>query len=218
MIDLSEEPIENNVETCKQYLERMSKIDMTLEIELGVTGGEEDGVDHTDIDSARLYTQPEEVAYAYEELSKISHRFTIAAAFGNVHGVYKPGNVVLTPKILDNSQKYIEEKFNTAPKPVDFVFHGGSGSSVEEIREAISYGVIKMNIDTDLQWAFWDGVHAYYKENKDYLQGQIGNPEGEDKPNKKKYDPRVWLRKGEDAFVARMKQAFEDLNNVNTLS
>ena len=218
MIDLSDEPIENNIETCKQYLERMSKIDMTLEIELGVTGGEEDGVDNTDIDSSKLYTQPDEVAYAYEELSKISPRFTIAAAFGNVHGVYKPGNVVLTPKILDNSQKYIEEKFNTGPKPVDFVFHGGSGSSVEEIREAISYGVIKMNIDTDLQWAFWDGVHAYNNDNKDYLQGQIGNPEGEDKPNKKKYDPRVWLRKGEDAFVARMKQAFEDLNNVNTLS
>jgi fructose-bisphosphate aldolase class II len=218
MLDLSEEPIEQNIETCKRYLERMSEIDMTLEIELGVTGGEEDGVDHSDMDSSKLYTQPEEVAYAYEELKKISHRFTIAAAFGNVHGVYKPGNVKLTPVILDNSQKYIQKKYGTAEKPVDFVFHGGSGSSVDEIREAISYGVIKMNIDTDLQWAFWDGVLGYYLENQDYLQGQIGNPEGEDKPNKKKYDPRVWLRKGEDAFVARLKQSFEDLNNIDTLA
>ncbi len=217
MIDLSEEPIEENIAICKKYLERMSKIDMTLEIELGVTGGEEDGVDNTDIDSSKLYTQPEEVAYAYEELLKISPRFTIAAAFGNVHGVYKPGNVVLTPKILNNSQKYIEQKFNTDPKPVDFVFHGGSGSSEEEIREAISYGAIKMNIDTDTQWAFWDGIRGFYEEYKGYLQGQIGNPEGDDKPNKKKYDPRVWLRKAEESFVARARQAFEDLNNVNTL-
>ncbi len=217
MIDLSEEPIEENIAICKKYLERMSKIDMTLEIELGVTGGEEDGVDNTDIDSSKLYTQPEEVAYAYEELLKISPRFTIAAAFGNVHGVYKPGNVVLTPKILNNSQKHIEQKFNTDPKPVDFVFHGGSGSSEEEIREAISYGAIKMNIDTDTQWAFWDGIRGFYEEYKGYLQGQIGNPEGDDKPNKKKYDPRVWLRKAEESFVARARQAFEDLNNVNTL-
>jgi len=217
MIDLSEEPIEENIATCKEYLTRMSKMDMTLEIELGVTGGEEDGVDNTDIDSSKLYTQPEEVAYAYEELLKISPRFTIAAAFGNVHGVYKPGNVKLTPKILDNSQKYIEEKYSTGSKPVDFVFHGGSGSSVEEIREAISYGAIKMNIDTDTQWAFWDGLRAYYEEFKGYLQGQIGNPEGADKPNKKKYDPRVWLRKAEDSFVARARKAFEDLNNINTV-
>jgi fructose-bisphosphate aldolase class II len=217
MLDLSEEPLEENIATCKKYLERMSKMDMTLEIELGVTGGEEDGVDNTDIDSSKLYTQPEEVAYAYEELSKVSPRFTIAAAFGNVHGVYKPGNVKLTPKILNNSQKYIEEKFKTSPKPVNFVFHGGSGSSLEEIREAIGYGVIKMNIDTDTQWAFWDGVRNYYEENKGYLQGQIGNPEGVDKPNKKKYDPRVWLRKGEESMIARTRQAFEDLNNVNTL-
>ncbi|MDM8531642.1 class II fructose-bisphosphate aldolase [Anaerolineales bacterium HSG25] len=216
MIDLSEEPIEDNIETCKQYLERMSKMDMTLEIELGVTGGEEDGVDNTDIDSSRLYTQPEEVAYAYEELLKVSPRFTVAAAFGNVHGVYKPGNVVLTPKILLNSQNFIEEKYGTGKKPIDFVFHGGSGSSVEEIREAISYGAIKMNIDTDLQWAFWDGVRAYYVEKEGYLQGQIGNPEGDDKPNKKMYDPRAWLRKAEGSFIARLKQAFEDLNNVNT--
>ncbi|MDM8521259.1 class II fructose-bisphosphate aldolase [Anaerolineales bacterium HSG6] len=216
MIDLSEEPIEDNIETCKQYLERMSKMDMTLEIELGVTGGEEDGVDNTDIDSSRLYTQPEEVAYAYEELLKVSPRFTVAAAFGNVHGVYKPGNVVLTPKILLNSQNFIEEKYGTGKKPIDFVFHGGSGSSVEEIREAISYGAIKMNIDTDLQWAFWDGVRAYYVEKEGYLQGQIGNPEGDDKPNKKMYDPRAWLRKAESSFIARLKQAFEDLNNVNT--
>ena len=217
MIDLSEEPIEENIATSKKYLERMSKMDMTLEIELGVTGGEEDGVDNTDIDSSKLYTQPEEVAYAYEELLKISPRFTIAAAFGNVHGVYKPGNVKLTPKILNNSQKYIEEKYKTGSKPVDFVFHGGSGSSVEEIREAISYGAIKMNIDTDTQWAFWDGIRGYYEEFKGYLQGQIGNPEGADKPNKKKYDPRVWLRKAEESFIARARQAFEDLNNVNTL-
>jgi fructose-bisphosphate aldolase, class II len=218
MIDLSEEPIEENIAISKKYLERMSKMDMTLEIELGVTGGEEDGVDNTDIDSSKLYTQPEEVAFAYEELLSVSPRFTIAAAFGNVHGVYKPGNVKLTPKILDNSQKYIEQKFSTGPKPVDFVFHGGSGSSPEEIKEAISYGAIKMNIDTDTQWAFWDGVRAYYQEFEGYLQGQIGNPEGADKPNKKKYDPRVWLRKAEESFVARAKKAFEDLNNVNTLS
>lgn len=218
MLDLSEEPLEENIATCKKYLQRMSKMEMTLEIELGVTGGEEDGVDHSGIDSSRLYTQPEEVAYAYEELNKISPRFTIAAAFGNVHGVYKPGNVKLTPKILDNSQKYIQEKFKTAEKPVNFVFHGGSGSSVEEIREAIGYGVIKMNIDTDTQWAFWDGVKNYYEEFKNYLQGQIGNPEGEDKPNKKKYDPRVWLRKGEESMIARTRKAFEDLNNVNTIA
>ena len=217
MIDLSEEPIEENIEICKKYLARMSKMGMTLEIELGVTGGEEDGVDNSDVDESKLYTQPEEVAYAYEELKKISDKFTIAAAFGNVHGVYKPGNVKLTPKILDNSQKYIEEKFNTGKKPVDFVFHGGSGSSVEEIREAISYGAIKMNIDTDLQWAFWDGIRAFEAANHDYLQGQIGNPKGPDAPNKKFYDPRVWLRKGEESFVARLTKAFEDLNNVNTL-
>jgi len=219
MIDLSDEPIEDNIETCKPYLERMAKLGMTLEIELGVTGGEEDGVDNTDIDSSRLYTQPEEVAYAYEELMKISDQFTVAAAFGNVHGVYKPGNVELRPIILDNTQKHIKEKFNTeSDKPVNFVFHGGSGSSTEEIREAISYGVIKMNLDTDMQWAFWDGVHSFYKEKKDYLQGQIGNPEGDDKPNKKIYDPRAWLRKGEDAFVARLTRAFEDLNCIGGLT
>lgn len=218
MIDLSEEPIHENIEICKRYLERMSKLDMTLEIELGVTGGEEDGVDNTEIDNSKLYTQPEHVAYAYEELKKVSHRFTIAAAFGNVHGVYKPGNVKLEPKILDNSQKYVEKKYNTAPQPIDFVFHGGSGSTVEEIRQAISYGAIKMNIDTDMQWAFWDGIRQYYFQKSAYLQGQIGNPEGEDSPNKKYYDPRVWLRKGEESFKARLKQAFSDLNNLNTLA
>lgn len=212
MLDLSEEPIEENIATCVKYLERMSKMDMTLEIELGVTGGEEDGVDNTDIDSSKLYTQPEHVAYAFEELGKISKRFTVAAAFGNVHGVYKPGNVKLQPVILKNSQEYIQEKFNTKEKPVYFVFHGGSGSSQAEIREAISYGVIKMNIDTDTQWAFWDGVKDYYKKNQDYLQGQIGNPDGEDKPNKKYYDPRKWLREGENTMVKRLLQAFEDLN------
>jgi len=212
MIDLSEEPIEENIATCKVYLERMSKIGITLEIELGVTGGEEDGVDNTEVDNALLYTQPEEVAYAYEELMKVSSMFTIAASFGNVHGVYKPGNVVLTPTILDNSQKYIQEKFNTAKKPVDFVFHGGSGSELSDIRESIGYGVIKMNIDTDTQWAFWDGVHGYVAQYHAYLQGQIGNPEGEDKPNKKYYDPRKWLRNGELAVVKRLEQAFSDLN------
>jgi fructose-bisphosphate aldolase class II len=217
MIDLSEEPIEENIETCKKYLERMAKIDMTLEIELGVTGGEEDGVDNTDVDSSKLYTQPEEVAYAYEELSKVSPNFTIAAAFGNVHGVYKPGNVKLTPKILKNSQDYVQEKYGLGDKPINFVFHGGSGSTVEEIREAISYGAIKMNIDTDLQYAFLTGVRDYCKVNEGYLQSQIGNPDGDDVPNKKYYDPRVWLRKGEQTYMDRLKQAFEDLNNVNTL-
>ena len=214
MLDLSEEPLEENIAISKAYLERMSKIGINLEIELGVTGGEEDGVDNTNIDNALLYTQPEEVAYAYEELSKISPDFTIAASFGNVHGVYKPGNVVLTPKILDNSQKYIQEKLGTGEKPVDFVFHGGSGSALSEIREAISYGVIKMNIDTDTQWATWEGVKNYYEKYKDYLQGQIGNPEGEDKPNKKYYDPRKWLRAGQESMRDRVKKAFEDLNAI----
>ncbi len=218
MLDLSEEPLHENVEICQRYLERMSKMGMTLEIELGVTGGEEDGVDNTGVDSARLYTQPEEVAYAYEKLMKVSDRFTIAAAFGNVHGVYKPGNVQLRPIILHNSQKYVQEKFGTAEKPINFVFHGGSGSSQEEIREAISYGAIKMNIDTDLQWAFWDGVRLYEQKYHAYLQGQIGNPTGEDQPNKKYYDPRQWLRAAEEAFCARLKQAFADLNNVNRLA
>ena len=217
MLDLSEEPIEENIEICKRYLERMAKLGMTLEIELGVTGGEEDGVDNTGIESHHLYTQPSEVAYAYEQLKSISDNFTIAAAFGNVHGVYKPGNVKLQPVILKNSQDYIQEKFGTGHNPVNFVFHGGSGSSVEEIREAISYGAVKMNIDTDLQWAFWEGVKNYFEANKGYLQGQIGNPEGEEKPNKKYYDPRVWQRKGEDSFMARLKQAFEDLNCLNRL-
>ena len=217
MIDLSEEPIEENIAICKKYLERMSKIGMTLEIELGITGGEEDGVDNTDVDDSKLYTQPEEVAYAYEELSKVSDKFTIAAAFGNVHGVYKPGNVKLTPKILKNSQEYITDKYNVGHNHIDFVFHGGSGSSVEEIREAIGYGVIKMNIDTDLQYAYMTGVRDYFSEKRAYLKAQIGNPDGDDVPNKKHYDPRVWVRKAEAAFVERLKQAFEDLNNVNTL-
>ncbi len=215
MIDLSDEPIEQNIETCKRYLSRMNNIGMTLEIELGVTGGEEDGVDNTNIDSNKLYTQPSEVAYAYEELMQISDKFTIAAAFGNVHGVYKPGNVVLTPKILDNSQKYIQEKYNTSSQPINFVFHGGSGSTVEEIREAISYGAIKMNIDTDLQWGFTTGIRDYFSEKIDYVQSQIGNPEGEDKPNKKYYDPRKWLREGELTFKERLTRSFEDLNNIN---
>ena len=215
MLDLSEEPLKENIEICKKYLDRMSKIGMTLEIELGITGGEEDGVDNTGVDSSRLYTQPHEVAFAYEELSKISNNFTIAASFGNVHGVYKPGNVKLEPKILNNSQKFIQEKFKTGPNPVNFVFHGGSGSSQEDIREAITYGVIKMNIDTDTQWAYWQGVLNYYKSKEGYLQGQIGNPEGEDKPNKKFYDPRMWLREGEKTMVDRLKTAFEDLNALD---
>ena len=217
MIDLSEEPLEENIAICKKYLERMSKMGMTLEIELGVTGGEEDGVDNTDVDDSKLYTQPEEVAYAYEELIKVSPQFTIAAAFGNVHGVYKPGNVKLTPKILKNSQDYVSQIFGLSHNSLDFVFHGGSGSTVEEIREAIGYGVIKMNIDTDMQYAFMSGIRDYMSDKHDYLQSQIGNPEGDDVPNKKYYDPRVWLRKGEEAFIARLKKAFEDLNNVNTL-
>jgi fructose-bisphosphate aldolase class II len=215
MLDLSEESLHENIEISARYFERMAKMGMTIEIELGVTGGEEDGVDNTDVDSARLYTQPSEVAYAYEELSKISPRFTVAAAFGNVHGVYKPGNVKLQPVILKNSQDYIREKYGLSGKtPVNFVFHGGSGSTQEEIREAIEYGAVKMNIDTDMQWAFWDGVRGFYESKKGYLQAQIGNPEGEDKPNKKYYDPRVWLRAGETAFVARLRQAFEDLNCI----
>jgi fructose-bisphosphate aldolase class II len=215
MIDLSEEHLDENIGTCVRYLERMNKIGTSIEIELGVTGGEEDGVDHSDIDSARLYTQPADVCYAYDQLSKVSDRFTVAASFGNVHGVYKPGNVKLTPVILKNSQDYIQKERKTGPKPVDFVFHGGSGSTPEEIAEAISYGVIKMNIDTDLQWAFWDGIRKFYHDKKDYLQGQIGNPEGDDKPNKKYYDPRVWLRCGEQEFSKRLELAFKELNCIN---
>ena len=215
MIDLSDEPIEKNIETCKKYLERMDKIDMTLEIELGVTGGEEDGVDNTDIDSSKLYTQPEEVAYAYEELIKISNNFTVAAAFGNVHGVYRPGNVKLTPIILHNSQQYIQDKYQTNDKPINFVFHGGSGSSHEDIKEAISYGAIKMNIDTDLQWGFTTGVRDYFANYTDFVQKQIGNPEGDDIPNKKYYDPRKWMREGELTFIERLTKSFEDLNNIN---
>ncbi len=215
MLDLSEEPIDDNLSTSKQYFERMAPLGMTIEIELGVTGGEEDGVDNTDIDSSRLYTQPEEVNQAYETLKEVSHRFTVAAAFGNVHGVYKPGNVELTPVILKNSQDYVKEKHGTGDRPIHFVFHGGSGSSREHIREAIVYGVVKMNLDTDMQWAYWDGVHDYYKANKDYLNAQLGNPEGDEKPNKKYYDPRTWLRSGENAFIKRLVSAFDDLNCIN---
>ena len=217
MLDLSEESLEENIEICEQYLKRMDKMGMTLEIELGCTGGEEDGVDNTGMDSSALYTQPEDVAYAYERLSKISPRFTIAASFGNVHGVYKPGNVQLTPKILDNSQKYVSEKFGLPAKSLDFVFHGGSGSTPEEIKEAVGYGVVKMNIDTDTQWANWEGILNYYKDKEAYLQGQLGNPEGEDKPNKKYYDPRVWLRKGSESMVERLMKAFKELNAVDVL-
>jgi len=217
MLDLSEEDLKENIEISKKYLQRMKDLDMFLEIELGITGGEEDGVDNTDVDNAKLYTQPEEVAYAYEELSKISPNFTIAASFGNVHGVYKPGNVELRPDILKNSQAYIEKKYSTHAKPVYFVFHGGSGSELKDIRDAISYGVVKMNIDTDTQYAFTEGVRDYFNKYKDYLKSQIGNPEGEDLPNKKYYDPRKWLREGELTFKKRLSKAFKDLNNVNTV-
>jgi len=215
MLDLSEEPLEENISTCKAYFAEMNKIGINIEIELGCTGGEEDGVDNTDMNNSLLYTQPEDVAFAYEELMQISPNFTIAASFGNVHGVYKPGNVTLTPKILDNSQKYIQEKFGTLEKPVNFVFHGGSGSAPSEIAEAIGYGVIKMNIDTDTQWATWVGIKDYYEKNKDYLQGQIGNPDGKDKPNKKYYDPRKWLRNGQKTLIARVEEAYTDLNGLD---
>lgn len=215
MLDLSEEPIEENIHTSVEFFRRMQPLGMSIEIELGVTGGEEDGVDNSDVENDKLYTQPQHVAYAYEELSKVGKLFTIAAAFGNVHGVYSPGNVQLRPVILNNSQQYIQKEFKTASKPVYFVFHGGSGSPQNQIREAISYGAIKMNIDTDLQWAFWEGVLGYYKKNEGYLQGQLGNPEGPSKPNKKYYDPRVWLRKGEESFIKRLEIAFEDLNCIN---
>ena len=217
MIDLSEEPVEENISICKKYLKRMSKMDMTLEIELGVTGGEEDGVDNSDVDASKLYTQPEEVAYAFEELNKVSKQFTVAAAFGNVHGVYKPGNVKLTPKILKNSQEYISKKYDLPKNSVDFVFHGGSGSTQQEIEESIGYGVIKMNIDTDLQFAFTEGIRDYMNNNIEYLRNQIGNPDGIDHPNKKYYDPRKWLRLGEETFKSRLKNAFKDLNNINTI-
>lgn len=217
MIDLSEEPIEENISICKKYLKRMSKMNMTLEIELGITGGEEDGVDNSDVDASKLYTQPEEVAYAFEELNKVSKQFTVAAAFGNVHGVYKPGNVKLTPKILKNSQEYISKKYDLPKNSVDFVFHGGSGSTQQEIEESIGYGVIKMNIDTDLQFAFTEGIRDYMNNKIEYLRNQIGNPDGIDYPNKKYYDPRKWLRLGEETFKSRLKNAFKDLNNINTL-
>lgn len=215
MLDLSEESLEENIEISTKYFKRMNAIQTGIEIELGVTGGEEDGVDNTDIDNSKLYTQPEDVAYAYSHLREVGPNFTIAASFGNVHGVYKPGNVKLSPEILKNSQDYVQKKFGTAARPVSFVFHGGSGSLQSEIREGIDYGVIKMNIDTDMQWAYWEGIKNFYEDKKAYLQGQLGNPEGADAPNKKYYDPRVWLRKGEDSFVKRLKVAFEDLNNIN---
>ena len=215
MLDLSEEPIEENIHTSVEFFKRMAPLGMSIEIELGVTGGEEDGVDNSDIENDKLYTQPQHVAYSFTELGKVSNMFTIAAAFGNVHGVYKPGNVELRPEILNNSQVYIETELKTGPKPVYFVFHGGSGSPQHQIREAIGYGAIKMNIDTDLQWAFWEGILNNYKINEGYLQGQLGNPEGSDKPNKKQYDPRVWLRKGQETFIKRLEVAFDDLNCIN---
>ncbi len=217
MLDLSEESLEENIDICCEYLTRMAKMGMTLELELGCTGGEEDGVDNSHMDQSALYTQPEDVAYAYERLSKISPRFTIAASFGNVHGVYKPGNVKLTPSILDASQKYVSEKFGVPAKTLNFVFHGGSGSTAQEIKDSVSYGVVKMNIDTDTQWACWEGILGYYKDKEAYLQGQLGNPEGVDSPNKKYYDPRVWLRKGQESMIARLELAFKELNAIDVL-
>jgi fructose-bisphosphate aldolase class II len=215
MLDLSEEPIEENIQTSVEFYKRMAPLGMSIEIELGVTGGEEDGVDNSDVENDKLYTQPQHVAYSYTELSKVGKLFTVAAAFGNVHGVYSPGNVQLRPEILKNSQDFIQHELKTGPKPVYFVFHGGSGSPQNQIREAISYGAIKMNIDTDMQWAFWEGIHQYYQKNEGFLQTQLGNPDGADKPNKKYYDPRVWLRKGEENFIKRLEVAFEDLNCIN---
>jgi fructose-bisphosphate aldolase class II len=215
MLDLSEESLEENIQTSATFFKRMAPLGMSIEIELGVTGGEEDGVDNSGVENDKLYTQPEHVAYAYTELSKISNMFTVAAAFGNVHGVYSPGNVELRPDILNNSQVYIQNQLKTEAKPVYFVFHGGSGSPQNQIREAIGYGAIKMNLDTDLQWAFWEGILKYYIKNEAYLQTQLGNPDGSDKPNKKFYDPRVWLRKGEESFISRLEVAFNDLNCIN---
>lgn len=214
MLDLSEEPVKENIEICVDYFKKFNELGMAIEIELGITGGEEDGVDNTDVDSSKLYTQPEEVAYAYENLRQVGDLFTVAASFGNVHGVYKPGNVSLKPTILRDSQEYISKKYGTGEKPVYFVFHGGSGSSVEEIREANGYGSIKMNIDTDQQWAFWEGIKNYYQSKEGYLQTQLGNPDGDDSPNKKYYDPRVWLRKGEESFNKRLELAFDMLNAI----
>ena len=214
MLDLSEEPLEENIHTSVEFFRRMKPLGMAIEIELGVTGGEEDGVDNSGIENDKLYTQPQHVAYAYEELRKVSNLFSVAAAFGNVHGVYSPGNVELRPEILKNSQDYIQNELKTGPKPVFFVFHGGSGSPQKQIREAIGYGAIKMNIDTDIQWAYWEGVKDFYKKNEAFLQGQLGNPEGDNKPNKKFYDPRVWLRKGEESLIKRLTVAFEDLNCI----
>lgn len=215
MLDLSEEPIEENIHTSVEFFKRMQPMGMSLEIELGVTGGEEDGVDNSGVENEKLYTQPAEVAYSYKQLSEVGDLFTVAAAFGNVHGVYSPGNVELRPEILKNSQDYIQKEFGTGAKPVYFVFHGGSGSPQHQIREAIGYGAIKMNIDTDLQWAFWEGIQQYYVKNEGFLQGQLGNPQGADKPNKKFYDPRVWLRKAEESFARRLEVAFDDLNCIN---
>ncbi|HVG11665.1 MAG TPA: class II fructose-bisphosphate aldolase [Flavisolibacter sp.] len=215
MLDLSEEPVEENIETSVAFYKRMQPLGMGIEIELGVTGGEEDGVDNSGVENEKLYTQPAEVAHAFEKLREVGNLFTIAAAFGNVHGVYSPGNVELRPEILNNSQVYIKEHYGTEDKPVYFVFHGGSGSPQHLIREAIGYGAIKMNIDTDLQWSFWEGILQFYKGKEGYLQGQLGNPDGPEKPNKKFYDPRVWLRKAEEQFSKRLEVAFDDLNCIN---
>lgn len=214
MLDLSEEPLEENISTCARYLEKMHQLSVGLEIELGCTGGEEDGVDNNHMDKSALYTQPEDVAYAYQQLSAISKTFTIAASFGNVHGVYNPGNVQLKPSILKDSQTVVSNAFGLKDNALDFVFHGGSGSSARDIAQAISYGVVKMNIDTDTQWAFWQGVLHFYQRNSDSLHTQLGNKNDPDAPNKKFYDPRVWLRHAEESMSNRLLESFAQLNCI----
>jgi len=214
MLDLSEESKEENIATCVKYLEKMTKLNIWLEMEIGITGGEEDGVDNTGVDNSSLYTQPEDIYDVYNSLSKVSPNFSIAAAFGNVHGVYKPGNVKLRPEILGNHQKHVSEKTGK-DKPLFLVFHGGSGSTKEEIHTAVQNGVVKMNVDTDTQFAYLVGMRDFFKKKEGYLQTQVGNPEGPDKPNKKYYDPRVWVREGEKTLTERVKEACTDLGNVS---
>lgn len=218
MLDLSEESKEENIATCVKYFKRMAPIGLWLEMEIGITGGEEDGVDNTGVDNSKLYTQPEDIWDVYEGLSAVGPNFSIAAAFGNVHGVYKPGNVKLHPELLGKHQKHVSEKLGGASsKPLFLVFHGGSGSTKEEIKTAVGNGVVKMNVDTDTQWAYLIGIRDFILKKKDYLLTQVGNPEGEDKPNKKFYDPRVWVREGEKTLTTRVKEACADLGNVDRL-
>ncbi|WP_343190217.1 class II fructose-bisphosphate aldolase [Buchnera aphidicola (Mollitrichosiphum nigrofasciatum)] len=217
MIDLSKEPLKENITTCVKYLKKCSRINMLLEIELGCTGGEEDGIDNTNIKQEKLYTTPKDVKYAYKKLNKISKNFTIAAAFGNVHGVYKIGNIILKPEILKKSQKYIQKKYKLKNNPLNFVFHGGSGSSKKDIQNSIKYGVVKFNIDTDLQWSTWKGILKFYKSNKLFLQSQLGNPSGKNEPNKKFYDPRIWIQSAQNTAHKNLKKYFKKLNSYNIL-